>query len=1013
MVNVTDLDYLKSKFAIFLNCISDEDFKVIIDTLYFRASKKAQKSINDSSKKEQINLMIADMDFSIKDRKYISLINILYQHFRERIAVDQLSSMDDVINDINPENFIENTIYIIYKFCKPPYSGKLKNIFESRQFSICVSRDIFINADNSKDYNAKENIMKYYIGYIEKRGTYYNFKPEFIFDGVQIAKDDTLKECFPKHGKFNLSYKLHKESEQFLESVKLYNLYAVNAENLSIKDNRSYSDNSIVEDVQKQIDIQEMYDNSIDVSKVIFLAEKLGIFKVASPTITEIDNNFIDGTIEISNQNYDKNDYVLISHKDKLIGPYQLEVRPIDKTQYVKPNLGNSINKYIKKYIDNYNNERVFSFSIYIDYYTTEKIDFAYFDKNAIQSEDIIPDEILLSELNKIYNIDTESKGKTAFDRLTKNSELLSSNLSADVRDNRLSRIQAQFETFDTLVDSKKTILKTLINSDWDKIEDSQLKRMLDEKLENSEKYKSLLEKYDQSTKDYDYLQSQKKKIEKEYSELIEAKSQERLTEQESEKKQSEIDKLNKQLESVKDEKKLLEDSILEIKESLSNWEEIKDLNEEIKKLDTILDDRRNQENKLKTRIEKAKGEFKSEIKKSFDEAKIAFDPVISNMMLDSASQWQNKDKSNKYLSYCNCVDNIAKTTISKSEEELSDYIISGVRKYRKYQYNDIINMYICIAQSFLTIFAGNPGTGKTSICNIIANSLGLNRSLDKNNSDIIRFVPVSVERGWSSKRDLIGYYNPLTKKYDKSNGKIYDALRVLDNEKDNSSFPMLVLLDEANLSPIEYYWAEFMRIADRENDSAKINIGEENDLFIPETLRFVATINYDQTTEELSPRLIDRAWIIKLPTIEMDYSEKPDIKSVFTDLILWSDLKEMFLPKTTDTKIESADVLEQIYEEFSNAGIPISYRVKESIYNYVLVAQRLMIDETSANAKHQAIDYAVMQKLLPKINGNGYKDFLERLVKICDDNRLIKTRNSIDEMLTQAEYNLGYCQYL
>ena len=137
-------------------------------------------------------------------------------------------------------------------------------------------------------------------------------------------------------------------------------------------------------------------------------------------------------------------------------------------------------------------------------------------------------------------------------------------------------------------------------------------------------------------------------------------------------------------------------------------------------------------------------------------------------MMLDSASQWQNKDKSNKYLSYCNCVDNIAKTTISKSEEELSDYIISGVRKYRKYQYNDIINMYICIAQSFLTIFAGNPGTGKTSICNIIANSLGLNRSLDKNNSDIIRFVPVSVERGWSSKRDLIGYYNPLIKATEK-----------------------------------------------------------------------------------------------------------------------------------------------------------------------------------------------------------------------------------------------------
>lgn len=37
---MTDLDYLKSKFAIFLNCISDEDFKVIIDTLYFLEHQK-------------------------------------------------------------------------------------------------------------------------------------------------------------------------------------------------------------------------------------------------------------------------------------------------------------------------------------------------------------------------------------------------------------------------------------------------------------------------------------------------------------------------------------------------------------------------------------------------------------------------------------------------------------------------------------------------------------------------------------------------------------------------------------------------------------------------------------------------------------------------------------------------------------------------------------------------------------------------------------------------------------
>lgn len=36
---MTDLDYLKSKFAIFLNCISDEDFKVTSKNISPKAKK--------------------------------------------------------------------------------------------------------------------------------------------------------------------------------------------------------------------------------------------------------------------------------------------------------------------------------------------------------------------------------------------------------------------------------------------------------------------------------------------------------------------------------------------------------------------------------------------------------------------------------------------------------------------------------------------------------------------------------------------------------------------------------------------------------------------------------------------------------------------------------------------------------------------------------------------------------------------------------------------------------------
>ena len=114
------------------------------------------------------------------------------------------------------------------------------------------------------------------------------------------------------------------------------------------------------------------------------------------------------------------------------------------------------------------------------------------------------------------------------------------------------------------------------------------------------------------------------------------------------------------------------------------------------------------------------------------------------------------------------------------------------------------------------------------------------------------RYVAVSVERGWTSKRDFVGYYNPLSKTFDKSNRRIYDALHQLDTEKRAGIFklPYIILLDEANLSPMEYYWSDFMNICDDLGSHSKVNLGEDYVFGIPETLHFVATINNDHITE-------------------------------------------------------------------------------------------------------------------------------------------------------------------
>lgn len=139
-------------------------------------------------------------------------------------------------------------------------------------------------------------------------------------------------------------------------------------------------------------------------------------------------------------------------------------------------------------------------------------------------------------------------------------------------------------------------------------------------------------------------------------------------------------------------------------------------------------------------------------------------------------------------------------------------------------------------------------------------------------------------------------------------------------------------MLDEANLSPIEYYWADFMRLTDRSSlNDMYINIGAERELYVPETLKFVATINTDQTTETLSPRLIDRACIIKLPKVEPKYSI--DVSSTSTEIITWDNFVKAF-SKTEELNPITQKGMKEIYKLFNDYGMSVSPRTQLGIKN-------------------------------------------------------------------------------
>ena len=352
--------------------------------------------------------------------------------------------------------------------------------------------------------------------------------------------------------------------------------------------------------------------------------------------------------------------------------------------------------------------------------------------------------------------------------------------------------------------------------------------------------------------------------------------------------------------------------------------------------------------------------------------------------------------------------------TESMDYKDIIERVLGFVRDkaHRDVSSNDIANYLICITQGFITTFAGEPGTGKTSLCNILAKALGLVANAPQR-----RFVDISVERGWSSHKDFIGYYNPLSKKMERSNGEVFDAFELMDKEYNcdiSEIAPFVILLDEANLSPIEHYWAAFLRNCDFGSISNRtIPLGGSKSFKLPDHLRFLATVNFDHTTEELSPRFLDRSWVIMLEPTRIDDESDEEIEN-FEDMISFAAMKAAFCIGKNDVIDEAIqNKWNAVQKVFRDHSLQIMPRNQKMVKNYCAVGCRCMERDTPAT-KYAPLDYAFSQKILPTINGNGenYRLLIEDLLKECTIQNMPISVKHLERMKRIAESNMGFYQF-
>lgn len=195
----------------------------------------------------------------------------------------------------------------------------------------------------------------------------------------------------------------------------------------------------------------------------------------------------------------------------------------------------------------------------------------------------------------------------------------------------------------------------------------------------------------------------------------------------------------------------------------------------------------------------------------------------------------------------------------------LVDFIVRYARNSEQhlfYTQESIAAFLAGLGTTKLSILQGMSGTGKTSLPKIVAEALA-------SNCDI-----VEVESSWRDKNELIGYYNEFNKIYTpkKFTQMLYKASL-------NPRVLTFIVLDEMNLSRIEYYFSDFLSLMEHKPRQRKLKLLNQSlvrteegaavpyaglefghTLRVPENVWFVGTANRDESTYDISDKVYDRA---------------------------------------------------------------------------------------------------------------------------------------------------------
>ncbi len=315
---------------------------------------------------------------------------------------------------------------------------------------------------------------------------------------------------------------------------------------------------------------------------------------------------------------------------------------------------------------------------------------------------------------------------------------------------------------------------------------------------------------------------------------------------------------------------------------------------------------------------------------------------------------------------------------------------------------------YSLLTKPFL-ILSGLSGSGKTQLALSFAKTLC--EDIDKQ----LCFVPVGAD--WTNREPLLGYPNALREKeYILPDTQVLQL--ILRASKDEAR-PYFLILDEMNLSYVERYFADFLSVMEAKDMEMKLwdVEGQEvpKSIALPKNLFIIGTINVDETTYMFSPKVLDRANVIEFKVSENEMNvfleKSPHVNAEAANGMAANMAKNFVQLAIKPIETKTSDIKNILMSFFTNLkkeNAEFGYRSATEIARFIALA-------TANNdlSMTDAIDAAIVQKLLPKLHGSQKKleDVLKALWTLCmeKDNEVTLEQKYYDPKLEEnALYKLS-----